>query len=88
MSFDIPHFHIPDSSPEAQVVEMVMADQKLTAEEAILTILRNAQGTMPERNFIKEGRGMFKDPEDAKLLDEALAISLEERRRPSRQKLE
>jgi hypothetical protein len=89
MSFDIPQLHIADDSPEAQAVEHVMHAQHLTAEEAVRSILRSArprQGTT-ERNFIREGRGMFKDPADAQILDEAVAIALEERRRPSSQTL-
>jgi len=85
MSFDIPSMHIPDNSPEAQAVERVMRAQHVSAEEAIRNILRNAQSEPTERNFIKEGRGMFKEPADAQILGEAVAIALEERRRPSTQ---
>ena len=85
MSFDIPLLHIPDNSPEARAVESVMLTQHVSAEEAVRSILRSAQPAAMERNFIKEGKGMFKDPEDAKILDEAVAIALDERRRPSTQ---
>ena len=85
MSFDIPQLHISDNSPEAKAIEDVMRSEHLGPKEAVLSILRKAQHATAERNFIKEGRGMFKDPEDAKILDEAVAIALEERRRPSNQ---
>jgi len=87
MSFDIPQLHIADNSPEARAVEHVMLAQHVSAEEAVRSILRSAQPAAKERNFIKEGRGMFKAPADAKILDEAVAIALEERRRPSTQTL-
>ncbi|MDR3691581.1 MAG: hypothetical protein P4L46_19540 [Fimbriimonas sp.] len=87
MSFDIRQLHISDNSPEARAVEHVMLAEHVGAEEAILRILRSAQPAATERNFIKEGKGLFNDPADAKILDEAVAIALEERRRPSTQAL-
>ncbi len=87
MSFDIPSMHIADNSPEAEAVERVMLAQHVGAEEAVRRILRSAQTVPQERNFIKEGKGMFNDPDDARVLDEAVAIALEERRRPSSQTL-
>jgi hypothetical protein len=87
MSFDIPSMHFPDESPEAQVILQVMRTERLGPSEAVTSILRKARTAAPERNYIKEGRGLFRNPEDAKILDEAVAIALEERRRPSTQKL-
>jgi hypothetical protein len=89
MSFDIPQIHIPDNSPEARAVEYVMSAQHVTAVEAVRSILRGAkpENIRPERNFIKEGRGMFKNPADAKILDEAVALAMEERGRASKQTL-
>jgi hypothetical protein len=86
MSFDIPQIHIPDNSPEALAVEHVMNAQHMTAEEAVRSILRSAKPAQ-ERNFIKEGKGLFKNPADAKILDEAVALAMAERRRPSAQTL-
>ena len=82
MSFDISNLHIADNSPEARAVECVMDAQKVGAKEAVLRILRNAEPA--ERNYIKEGLGLFKSPEDARILDGAVVLALEDRRRPSK----
>lgn len=42
MSFDIP-LHIPDNSPEANAIQLVMDSEKVGAEEAVLSILRRAK---------------------------------------------
>ncbi len=80
MSFDI-SLQIPNNSPEAILVETVMASEHITAQEAILKILRNSA---PPPNAALAGLGLFSKPEDAKLLDDVVAQAYEERRQPSR----
>jgi hypothetical protein len=81
MSFDIEALHFPDNTPEAMAVEQLMHAENLTAEEAVRTILKNAHMPSGERNFILEGKGLFRAPADAQLIDEAVSIALAERRR-------
>lgn len=80
--------NIADNSQEAQVLASIVSRDHVSPEEAVRSVLRGIRQAVPtERNFIKEGKGMFKDPADAQILDEAVAIALEERRRPSKQTL-
>ena len=51
MSYDIPQLHIPDNSPEAQVIETVVNRDQVTPKEAVLRILRNAQPAIEERTL-------------------------------------
>jgi|GEM_PF-2452647 len=46
MSFEIPALVIEDGSPEAQAVEQVMREAHISAAEAVVSILRNAQPTL------------------------------------------
>ena len=77
---------LADNSKEAQALASIARRDHVSPEEAVRSILRNVWPTArTERNFIKEGKGMFKDPVDAQILDEAVALALEERRRPSKE---
>ncbi len=78
--------NLADNSQEAQVLASIVSRDHVSPEEGVRSLLRGIRPPAPtERNFIREGKGMFKDPADAQILDEAVAIALEERRRPSKQ---
>jgi hypothetical protein len=81
MGFDIPHIHVPDNSPEAQAVEQVMHSQHVSAEDAVLSILRSAGSQV---NPALQGLGLFGSPEDSTVLDAAVQLAYDERHRPSR----
>ena len=56
MSFDIPQMHIPDNTHEAKVIEAVVKRDNVTADEAILRILRSvptaaSQQHAPRRSY-------------------------------------
>ncbi len=87
MSFDIPQLHIADNSPEAQMIRDVIARDHVTVEEAVLKIIRSARAADSPRNFITEGKGIFNAAAEAQILDEAVAIAFEERRRPASQSM-
>ena len=82
MSFDIP-LHISTGSPEAQIIESVMFLDKVTAQEAVLKILRDSAGKI---NPALSGLGLFGSPEDVRVIDEVVAQAYEERHRPSNRK--
>ena len=90
MAFEF-HIRIPENSEHGQIIQAMAEQQHITPQQAAERLLKEGAKSHLEpttkRNFIKEGRGMFKDPEDARILDEAVAIALEERRRPSVQSL-
>jgi hypothetical protein len=84
MSFDIP------IAIEPEIIQYAQAEH-ITEAEAIVRLIqaglsashREAQ----DQNAILSGLGLFADPADAAVLDEAVAIAYEERRRPSGQAL-
>ncbi len=80
MSFDIPMTIEPEIMQYAQL-------EHITADEAVVRLIQvglttSRRGTT-DQNAILSGLGLFADPKDAALLDEAVAIAYEERRRPS-----
>lgn len=77
MSFDIP-LHIPDGSPEGKLIEQVMRSENVSAEQAVLRILRDAEMKgNPAQRLI----GLFSSPEDAALMDEVDRLVVESRSR-------
>jgi hypothetical protein len=82
MSFDIPQIHIPDNSPEAQVLEAIISREHVSPEQVVLRALREMAGNTPTPNSILAGRGLFGSPEDAAALDAAVDLAYEERRQP------
>lgn len=79
MGFDVP-LHIPDSTPEADLVARVMQAERLNPAEAVLSILRRAsQADSPAL----AGCGLFSSAEDAAALDAAVELAYAERRRAS-----
>jgi len=84
MTFDIPVTIEPEILQYAQ-------SEHITENEAIVRLIQ-AGLTITHRetnnqNAILSGLGLFADPEDAAILDEAVAAAYEERRRPSAQVL-
>ena len=84
MSYDIP-LHIPDNSIEARIIESVMSEDHVTAEQAVLSILR---GSARKRNYALEGLGLFANQDTAKVLDEVVTLAYQERRRPIKRKID
>ena len=56
MSFDIP-LRIPDNSPEANAIKLVMDSDEVGAEEAVLSILRRAKAPSPR--LLSKFQGLF-----------------------------
>jgi hypothetical protein len=76
MGFEIQKLHIPDNSPEAQVVEQVMQAEQVGPAEAVRHILRNAAGKRkPAQRMI----GLFSSDEDAALMDKVMELVAESR---------
>lgn len=85
MSFDIPQIHIPDDSPEAQVMEAIISRDHVSPEDVVRRALRQMAIQTKSENAILAGRGLFSSPEDVAALDAAVALAYEERRQPSKQ---
>ena len=47
MSFDVPQMHLPDNSPEAQIMEAIISREHVTPEEVVRMALRRL--TIPHR---------------------------------------
>ncbi len=77
MSFDIP------ATIEPEIMKYAKARQ-ITSQEAIVMLIETGLGTEAHRgNVILDGLGMFSGVDDAGLLDDAVSIAYDERRRPS-----
>ncbi len=71
-------------------VQQYALSQHISTNEAVLKLIQAGLQQIQAaegRNYITEGIGLFKNPEDTALLDAAVAIAKAERRRPSTQKL-
>lgn len=76
MSFDIP-LQIQNDTPEAKLLEEIMASDHLSAGEAVLKVLRDSAAL---KSLAQSGIGMFGSPEDVKLMDEVVAEAYEARK--------
>jgi hypothetical protein len=75
MTFDIP-LHIPDNSPESDMIERITQSQQISPQEAVLNILREASKTQnPAQKMI----GLFAKNSDTALVDEALSTAVNSR---------
>jgi len=76
MAFDL-HITIPDNSVEANVLEAMVNRDHVTPEEVVRRALR--QMVVPELTPAQELIGAFSSPEDAAVLDQAMASVREHR---------
>lgn len=80
MDYDIPQLHIPDNSPEAEMIERVMQAEQVDAAEAVLRIIRSANQKQAAAKTTSDNIWGIAG-EDADVLDDIVSEAMLERRK-------